>query len=305
LSGVVFNLLATTLGCDPMAKGTHQGQRPPRSQSEILKMIHSDVRRFGKFIAALGLGVCGFLASISPASGTLLISCTGCVASTIGGTPVLTSPTTTPPTLTVARSPNDNSGLPFGANLTMFVLVPDNAANGASLHFFETIFQGGNPIGTATTLCDLPCERPSMGAAAEWNTPGSSFLPSYWSDSQPSGPAILFDGLLAATRTVDPGANGYFVYAPILLVPVQFAVGADPTAIFAGSFPAGSIFGAFLLDSFNANFEPTGVVSRDAAGVALIVGTTNVPEPSTLLLLFASLVAACVVNIHSRSRRST
>jgi hypothetical protein len=265
-------------------------------------MIHIDARMFGKFIA-LGLGAYALFASVLPASATLLISCPGCAGSTIGGTPVLTSPTTTPPTLTVARSPNDNSGLPFGALLTMFVLIPDNAANGASLHFNETIFQGGNPIGTGTTLCDLPCERPSMGAAAEWNTPGSSFLPSYWSDSQPSGPAILFDGLLAATRTVDSGANGYFVYAPVLLVPVQFAVGADPTAIFAGSFPAGAIFGAFLLDSFNASFQPTGVVSRDATGVALIVGTNAVPEPSTWLLLFASFMAACIVAIHSRSRR--
>jgi hypothetical protein len=59
-------------------------------------MIRIDARLAGNFTLALGLGVLGVLAGISPVRATLLISCTGCTTSTIGGTPVIVSPSTLP-----------------------------------------------------------------------------------------------------------------------------------------------------------------------------------------------------------------
>jgi hypothetical protein len=259
----------------------------PQEQS---KMVVTDARLFGKFIAVCGLMICGFLTNVLPAKADLLISCLGCTASTIGGTAVIASPSALPPTLTIERSPNDNSGLPFGANqLTPLVLVPDNAPSGASLHFHVELreFQGGNVIGSATTICDLPCTEPFLGLLAKWSAAGSNFLPNYLGNTQLSGPAIPFDGLLAATRTVDPGANGYFVYAPLQNVPVQFAAGKDPEVSFGGigSFPEGTIFGAFLLDLVSGNPQLTGAQSRDATGATLFVGRASIPEPATLALL--------------------
>jgi len=270
-------------------------------------MIQIGARMLGKFIAPVGLGVCGFLASVLPASATLLISCPGCVASTIGGTPVLVSPSAVPPTLTFARSPNDNSGLPNGANLTPLVLIPDNASNGASIHFNETFRLGGVVTGIATAICDLPCEIPGGGFAAEWSTAVSNFLPNYLGISQLSGPPILFDGLLAATRTVDPGANGYFVYIPLKGVPMQLGTGMDAQLSFGGigSFPAGTMFAGFLSDLGPGNDYFVGAVGRDATGSALFVSGGSVPEPSSwLLLLLGICMAGCVLRFQSRSRHS-
>ena len=268
-------------------------------------MIHIDARMFGKFMAALGLGIWGFVASVSPASATLLLSCSGCAASTIGGTPVIVSPSAVPPTLTFARSPNDNTGLPDGANLTPLVLIPDNTPNGASIHFNEFFTLGGVLTGVATAICDLPCEISSGGFAAEWSTAGSNFLPNYLGISQLSGPPILFDGLLAATRTVDPGANGYFVYIPLTGVPMQLGTGMDALLSFGGigGFPAGTMFGGFLSDLGPGADFFVGAVGRDATGTSLFVGRASVPEPSSwLLLLLGTCMAWCVLRFQSKSR---
>jgi hypothetical protein len=268
-------------------------------------MIHIDARMFGKFFAALGLGVCGFLGGVLPARADLLMSCPGCVPATIGGTPVIVSPATVPPTLTFARNPNDNSGLPDGANLTPLVLVPDNTPNGASIHFNEIFTLGGVVTGAATTICDLPCEIPSGGFAAEWSTAGSNFLTNYFGISQPSGPPILFDNLLAATRTVDPGANGYFVYISFLGLPMQLGTGMDAKLSFGGigNFPAGTMFEGFLEDPGPGPDFLVGAVSRDATGSALFVGRASVPEPSSwLLLLLGTCMGGCVLRFQSKAR---
>ena len=268
-------------------------------------MIHIDARMIGKFVGALGLSIGGVLAAISPASGTLLISCAGCVASTIGGTPVIVSPSTLPPALTFARNPNDNSGLPVGANLTPLVLIPDNTPGGASLHFNETFTLGGAVTGTATALCDLPCEIPGGGFAAEWSTVGSNFITNYFGINQPSGPPILLDDLLAATRTVDPGANGYFAYVALLGVPMQLGTGKEAKLSFGGigSFPAGTMFAGFLEDPGPLPDFLVGAISRDATASALFVGRATVPEPSiVLLLLLAACSAGFVLRLQSKSR---
>ena len=95
----------------------------------------------------------------------------------------------------------------------MFVLVFDSAANDASLHVDEIIASGGTIVGVVNTFCDLPCERPRMAAATQYNARGSSV----------------------------PLSNDR-------------------------------------------------VVSRDATGIALIVGTNNVAEPSTWLLAGSMVV---------------
>ncbi len=268
-------------------------------------MIRIDARMIGSFTLALGLGVSGLLAGISPAGATLLISCTGCTASTIGGTPVIVSPSTLPPALTFARSPNDNTGLPVGANLTPLVLIPDNTPGGASLHFNEIFTLGGTVTGAATTLCDLPCEIPAAGFATEWSTVGSNFITSYFGITQPSGPPILLDELLAATRTVDPGANGYFAYASLLGLPMQLGTGMEAKLSFGGigSFPAGTMFAGFLEDPGPIPDFLVGAISRDATASALFVGRATVPEPSTwLLLLLGTCIAGCILTFrHKRT----
>lgn len=197
---------------------------------------------------------------------------------------------------TIMRNPNDDSGLLQGPYLTPVVLIPSNAVDGAGLSFATAINSGGATVASATFPCDLPCAIPSLGVAAQWSTTGSNLLTDYLGDTQPSGPAILFDNLLAATQALDPSATGYFVYAGPFEVPVQFAPGTDPEIKVSGigSFPAGTIFAAFLSDAIvNNNVEFTGVPARDSSGVAgsLIVGApASVPEPSSWWLLGVGLL---------------
>ncbi len=255
-----------------------------------------NTRSLGNFSIALGLAACSFIACALPASATLIVSCPGCTNATIGGTPVIASPSGLLPSLTLSRNPNVS--LPLGeSDVTPLVLIPDNAPNGATLNFNVTVSQAAAILGTGTTAsCDLPCLAPTLGLATEWSTVGSNFLTDYLGDTQPSGSAIPFDDLLKATRTVDPGANGYFVYTPLAGVPIQFGTGTDAQVSFGGigSFPAGTILEAFLID-LPSNSQFGGDVSRDLTGSAVFVGATNVPEPSTLLLMLASFMAVFVV----------
>ena len=152
-----------------------------------------------------------------------------------------------------------------------------------------------------------PCEFPGVGFAAEWSAAGSSFLPNYFGASQLSGPAILFDALLAATRAIDPGANGYFVYSPLLAVPMNLGMGLAAQLSFGGigSFPAGTMFAGFLEDPGPGPDFLVGAVGRDATVSALFVGSASVPEPSSsLLLLLGICIAACVLRSQSKSRLS-
>lgn len=236
----------------------------------------------------------------------MLLTCAGCSSSTVGGTAMVASSSVAPPDLTIVRNPNDSSGLPQGPNLTPVVLIPNNTVGGATLQFTTTIVSGGSTVGTSAYPCDLPCALPSLGLAAQWSTAGSNFLTDFLGDTQPSGPSILFDNLIAATHSLDPSASGYFVYTGPFEVPVQFAPGMDPEVKYSGiaSFPAGTIFTAFLSDPIvNNNLQLTGVPSRDSTGVAgsLIVGApATVPEPSSFLLLGAALLG-CVVVARRRS----
>ncbi len=209
---------------------------------------------------------------------------------------MIVSPSVLPPSITLSRNPNIGLAL-SESNVTPLVLIPDNTPNGATLNFNVTVSQGSATLGSGSTAgCDLSCLAPALGLPAEWSTLGSNFLTDYLGDSQSSGPAILFDNLLAATRAVDAGANGYFVYTPLAGVPIQFGTGTDAQMSFGGigNFPAGTILAAFLID-LPANNQFGGGVSSDSSADPLLVGTANVPEPSTLLLMLASFMAICVV----------
>jgi hypothetical protein len=134
---------------------------------------------------------------------------------------------------------------------------------------------------------------------------GSSFITNYFGIGQPSGAPILLDDLLAATRTVDPGANGYFAYVPLLGVPMQLGTGKEARLSFSGiaSFPAGTMFAGFLEDPGPGPDFLVGAISRDATASALFVGRAAVPEPSiVLLLLLAACSAAFVLRLQSTSR---
>lgn len=241
-------------------------------------------------LVGFATAACSILISL-PAKASLVLSCPGCTATHVGGTSVIASPTGLPPAIALSRDPD--TALPLGqSNLTPLILIPDNTANGDKLDFGLSIRQGGATIAVAHTFgCDLPCLAPTLGLAAEWSIAGSNFLTDYLKDSQPSGPAIGFDGLLAATRAIDPGANGYFVYTPMAGAPVQFGTGSDAQLTFEdlGGFPAGTIIEAFLIDLPSSN-QFGGGVSRDATAGALFVGAVQaVPEPSTLMLVLAGI----------------
>jgi hypothetical protein len=256
-------------------------------------MIASIHRRLcAGFVVGLATVACSVAISL-PAKASLVMSCPGCAATTVGGTPVIASPTGLPPTIGLSRNPN--VPLPLGqSNVTPLVLIPDNTPNGDKLNFNLAIRQGGATIGVATTAgCDLPCLAPTLGLAAEWSVAGSSFLTDYLKDSQPSGPSIAFDELLAATRAIDPGANGYFVYTPVAGVPIVFGTGSDAELSFdgLGGFPAGTVIEAFLID-LPSNSQFGGGISRDATAGALFVGAIPaVAEPPTLMLILASVGA--------------
>jgi hypothetical protein len=256
---------------------------------------------FGWVFAGCATAACSVLISL-PVKASLIMSCPGCTATQVGGTAVIASPTGLPPTIGLSRDPN--TALPLGqSDVTPLILIPDNTPNGDKLNFGLSIRQGGATIGVAQTFgCDLVCLAPTLGLAAEWSVAGSNFLTDYLKDTQPSGPPIAFDGLLAATRAIDPGANGYFVYTPLAGVPIGFGTGSDAQLSFDGlsGFPAGTIIEAFLIDLPSTN-QFGGDVSRDATGGALFVGAVQVvPEPSTMTLV---LVGICSVGALRAARR--
>jgi hypothetical protein len=259
--------------------------------------------RFSLGALQIALVALSGLASGPALKADLLITCAGCSSSTVGGTAIVASSSVAPPDLTILRSPNDNSGLPQGPYLTPVVLIPNNTVGGASLFFTATIVSGGVPVAIETFPCDTPCAMPSLGVPAQWSTAGSSFLTDYFGDTQPSGPSILFDNLIAATHALDASASGYFVYAGPIEATVQFAPGTDPEVKYSdiASFPVGTIFAAFLSDSIvNNSVQFTGVPARDSTGVAgsLIGGApATVPEPSFGLLLGTGLLG-CVCMAH-------
>jgi len=226
----------------------------------------------------------------------LLITCSNCSSSTVGGNGITGAPTLTPPDLLILRNPNDNSGLPQGPYITPVVLVPNNAPGGASLSFNVQVISNGATEGSGTTSCDLACGSNPLGVAPEWSGAGSNLITDYLGDTQASGNPILFDPLISATRTVDPLATGYFVYAPLFDVPVQFAPAADPEVKFGGisAFPAGTIFAMYSSDYLvNNNPQFTGVPVRDSTGAAgsLMVGApAPVPEPASWLLLITGML---------------
>jgi hypothetical protein len=259
---------------------------------------------FGMLFVVLATAACSVLISL-PVKASLIMSCPGCTATQVGGTAVIASPTGLPPTIGLSRDPN--TALPLGqSDLTPLILIPDNTPNGDKLSFGLSIRQGGATIGVANTFgCDLVCLAPTLGLAAEWSIAGSNFLIDYLKDTQPSGPPIAFDSLLAATRAIDPGANGYFVYTPLPGVPIEFGTGSDAQLSLdgLGGFPAGSIIEAFLIDVPASN-QFGADVSRDATGGALFVGAVQVvPEPSPVTLVLAGICSLGALRATRRRAR--
>jgi len=211
--------------------------------------MNASIRRplFVWLLVGFATAACSILISL-PAQASPIMSCPGCTTAQVGGTSVIASPTGLPPAIGLSR--NLDTPLPLGqSDLTPLILIPDNTPNGDKLNFSLSIRQGGATIGVANTFgCDLVCLAPTLGLAAEWSIASSNFLTDYLKDTQPSGPPIAFDSLLAATRAIDPGANGYFVYTPWAGVPIEFGTGSDAQLSFDGlsGFPAGTILEAFL-----------------------------------------------------------
>lgn len=239
-----------------------------------------------RFLLGAYVQLAMMLLVLSAARADLVISCAGCAPTVLGGTSIIERNSLTPPSLTVLRNPNSNSGLSELSGLTPFVLIPDNTPNGANLAMSELVHSGGNLVGSGNPVCDLPCSVPSYGLAAEWSSPGTS-LADYLGDTVISGPSVPFDDLIAATQSLDPGAHGYFVYVPLIAVAVTFAPGDDPLVDLGGvpAFPAGTVITAMMTDFNGTDFlVQTNVEDSTGSANALILAG-EVPEPSTIALL--------------------
>ena len=254
---------------------------------------------FALLIIAATFGV------VPTARADLLISCGGCSATVLGGTPITAAPSLAPPSFFLSRNPNDNSGLPKLYGVTPVVLIPDNAPNGANLSFTELVRQGSTPIAIGAPNCDFACSFPGLGLAAEWASPGSDLL-SYFGDFLATGPSVAFDALIAATQAVDPGAHGYFVYVPVSATAASFAPGNDASVEFSAipAFPAGSVFAEIAtgLDPVTFGFLPN-VPGYDSSGsLNSLILTESVPEPSTWALVLIGFAGVGFARYHGTSK---
>jgi hypothetical protein len=204
--------------------------------------------------------VCSFGASAQAIHGF----CSDCVDNIIGGSEVLSTGT----------NPPMNFGFWSGSGLTgaytIDILTPDNLAAAASY----SIHDGAS--GTATLVSTTP-----------WT---SKFLDEYVGiNGQPNNP---LDAWLPATKTLDSGATGYWVFqADLGTHALGTAAGSAPLLNLGSSLPAGSLIVAFLDAGGNhlsgtANSSAIFEMGTSSGGG----GGTGVPEPGTAALLVTALL---------------
>jgi PEP-CTERM motif-containing protein len=154
-------------------------------------------------------------------------------------------------------------------------LVPDNRNAGFSL-----TLDGTNTASSAVTG--------ALVSATVWN---SGFLSAYLTSPTFPHKSLPLSGYLPSTQSVDPGANGYFVYLFDFGAFNYKTAAGDPTfSVGSGAVPQGTIFLAAL-----TNTQHKVIVDTPSGGSILEAGSLpslppSVPEPSTLLMMGPGLI---------------
>jgi hypothetical protein len=148
-------------------------------------------------------------------------------------------------------------------NFFLDILVPNNQDPSPSTLSFAV---SGDLTGTATLF-----------SSTAWT---GGFLADYLGVS--ASPANPIGAYLPSTQAVDPGATGFFVYQAALGPATVGHPGDGPQMTLGSSVPVGSYLVAFIDD---------GSATANSAAIFETGPGTNVPEPSSLLLLIPGLLA--------------
>jgi len=217
---------------------------------------------------------------------TLHPSCTGC-SDTSAGVATAYTTTSNPPTFSFTDQGTGQKPASAKGDFWLVELVPDNKNVAANV-----TLSGQNTTASSVTG--------NLFNSTEWNSGQlSTYLNSKFSSFSPKGPIGAY---LPLTQSVDPGANGYFVYLFDFGYKTFGGNSADPIfSVANGTVPQGSMFLALLTDqnTFHVN------TASPQSGALFVAGTptnevpptdpTNptspVPEPSSLMLMGSGVMA--------------
>jgi len=224
-----------------------------------------------KYLALLGavmLGSLAFAASSQNATADAMhVSCTSPTPACLD-TGSITPTSTNPPTFSFKKSPNSGLG-----TFDLTVLIPNNVA-GANAQSFSI---NGTYTGNATVASLL-------ASVTAWS---SGQLDAYLGISaSPTNPIGAF---LPLTQAYQPSALGYFVYM-FNFGSVNFGTN-DPLFATSYVFPVGSIVTAFFNKADCT--RKCWVATANSSALIITNGTPppGIPEPATLSLLGAGLIA--------------
>jgi hypothetical protein len=155
---------------------------------------------------------------------------------------------------------------PHDGDFWLIGLVPDNRNVGFSLTL----------DGTNTTASSV---TGSLFSSTEWN---SGHISNYLTTPSFSTPSHPIDAYLGETRTVDPGADGYYVYTfDFGAFNYKTALGDPEFEVGGGAVPQGMVFFAVLTDSNKSVVIDT----PNSASLLETKAPTTTPEPASLMLM--------------------
>lgn len=227
------------------------------------------------------VGLVAWAFSLAASADALHGFCSDCVVDNmIGGVPV-TSTGTNPPSQFGFWS-GGSSGLM--GNYVIDILTPDNGGAAPSNMF--SVLGGMNGSATA-----------GLFSTTAWTSQGTK-LDSYLGMN--ASPANPLGAWLPATQTLDPNAMGYWVFqADLGNNTLGTKSGSGPLLSLGSSLPAGSLIVAFL----SGAGAPTATATANSSAI-FETGTppTNAPEPGTMILFAAGLLAIAFIEARRRTR---